>query len=244
LSLLHLQMSCLVSCYADDAAVIAENDRVRSQIIELGFSGWLEEVFQKREWGERLREPFFAERVEMMRSLAIEFDLNGDRSMDAFWERMSQFSTEGGRLEGSIQVMTVHKAKGLEFDMVILPFLYTKTGIGSSMPAAFMQKRDVQDQVIWNVKSFRKELTDWITPLKQYRQETLDQAVYEDLCVLYVAMTRAKQWLYMLVPDLDDKKTKIQSYRYSDMVTQALADKMEVKQEKEIKWEELGNWGR
>jgi ATP-dependent exoDNAse (exonuclease V) beta subunit len=244
LSLLHLRMSCLTSCYADDAGVIEENEKVRSQIIELGFSGWLEEVFQKPEWGERLREPFFVERVEMLRALAIEFDMNGDRSIDAFWERMSQFSIEGGRLEGSIQVMTVHKAKGLEFDMVILPFLHTKTGIGTSFPASFMQKRDAQDQVIWNVKSFRKELTHWIIPLKQYRQEMLDQAVYEDLCVLYVAMTRAKQWLYLLVPDLDDKKTKSQSYRYSDMVIQALAGKMELRQEKEMKWEELGDWAR
>ncbi|MCA1756414.1 MAG: UvrD-helicase domain-containing protein [Bacteroidales bacterium] len=106
--------------------------------------------------------------------------------------------------EGAISLMTIHKAKGLEFKVVILPFL--------TWPFTH-QKR----QVIWVESDEKpldelgaipvytsKEMTDtWFAAY--YESERKSYAV-DMLNLLYVALTRARDAIFGFVPEVRTKK--------------------------------------
>jgi ATP-dependent exoDNAse (exonuclease V) beta subunit len=92
----------------------------------------------------------------------------------------------------AVQVMTIHKSKGLGFDVVLLP--------------------DIPDDVIPQVRYFEVAAGDgWLsqTPAKWARALSPEMREaearwtggqqYEACCMLYVALTRAKRGLYVLL---------------------------------------------
>ncbi|MEM8739428.1 MAG: UvrD-helicase domain-containing protein [Planctomycetota bacterium] len=107
---------------------------------------------------------------------------------------------EGARVEAStpavIRVMTIHRSKGLEFDAVVLP----------ELDGAFNNRFDVlvdrpdPTGPIEGVFRGVNEANRSAAPVlgEAYRQRRTRQR-QEDLCTLYVAMTRARQGLYLLV---------------------------------------------
>jgi len=109
----------------------------------------------------------------------------------------------------AVQVMTIHKSKGLGFDVVILP--------------------DIPNDVIPQSQYFTVATgDDWIsqTPPKWVREllpeireaeEIWSQAQrYEAFCALYVALTRAKRGLYVLLeppaPTQKEEKTSLANF--------------------------------
>ena len=86
-----------------------------------------------------------------------------------------------------LHCMTVHKAKGLEFDTVILPFM--------DKPFFYKNQTEIlvsndQDKVAWNIYD-RKAGTSMRNYLyEQVRKEEDDNATAEETRILYVAMTR------------------------------------------------------
>lgn len=97
-----------------------------------------------------------------------------------------------------IQLMTIHKAKGLEFDVVILP------GLGYS------SKNDDPQLLYWMKHHFQSGQTSLLfapidalgnepNPTTAYLKQIAQQkAYYETSRLLYVAATRAKQQLHLL----------------------------------------------
>lgn len=99
--------------------------------------------------------------------------------------------------DGSLQLMTMHKAKGLEFDTVILP------GLGRS------GKNDEARLLYWMKHQFKSgqpalllapisAVGDDANPITIYlRQLDKEKGYLEDGRLLYVAATRAKQQLHL-----------------------------------------------
>jgi len=139
----------------------------------------------------RLMERFEGEIVFIYRFLELIFqtESKGQRSLSHFLE----FWEEGGMEEKiglpeeicAVRVLTIHKAKGLEFPVVFIPF----TNWRLELPR--LAKLD--DGSIVNLK---KPLPDL---LKKKRVSMMMNSALESLNLLYVATTRAQEELYLYV---------------------------------------------
>ncbi|RDH44134.1 UvrD-helicase domain-containing protein [Zooshikella ganghwensis] len=108
-----------------------------------------------------------------------------------------------------VQIMTIHKAKGLEFDTVILPGL-EKRGQADSSSLLLWQQRLSEDQ--------QAASSLLMSPLHRYedeqgdklyefiRQQEQQKQRLESIRVLYVACTRAKKQLYLLFSGEQNKE--------------------------------------
>ncbi|WP_018986551.1 UvrD-helicase domain-containing protein [Methylophilus methylotrophus] len=129
------------------------------------------------------------------------------------------YAAPDAKADASLQFMTIHKSKGLEFDTVILP------GLDSSNPP------DDAKLVIWEEVSMEDGNTELVaapfvpTPLKR-QQATITaydylndldktRAAYEDARVLYVAATRAERQLHLLGAAKSDRNGEPQARKSS-----------------------------
>jgi len=95
-----------------------------------------------------------------------------------------------------LQLMTIHKAKGLEFDHVILPGLGKKTRNNTDDLLAWLllEQDGMEELVLAPIREAGHQasgLYKYINNISQERQ------TYEDLRLLYVASTRAKKTLHL-----------------------------------------------
>jgi ATP-dependent helicase/nuclease subunit A len=107
--------------------------------------------------------------------------------------------------DGRLQLMTIHKSKGLEFDTVILPGLERKTGNQDS-PLLLWEEVAMADEE----QGSRVELVaapfvpkgarlgDGPTPYDYLRLLEKERAEHEDARVLYVAATRTERRLHLI----------------------------------------------
>ena len=143
-------------------------------------------------------------RANLMRfyRLAAEFEANGYRGLFAFnamLRRMMELGQEpAAQDEGSagdcVQIMTIHKSKGLEFPVVILADMDGWFNLSdSTKPVLFHTELGVGSRCIDTSRRIayptlaRLAIADKIT----------DEALFEELRVLYVAMTRAREKLIL-----------------------------------------------
>ena len=129
------------------------------------------------------------------------------------------YAAPDAKADASLQFMTIHKSKGLEFDTVILP------GLDGSNPP------DDAKLVIWEEVPMDDGTTALVAapfvPTVLKRQQTtisaydylndLDKtrAAYEDARVLYVAATRAERQLHLLGAAKPDKSGEPQARKNS-----------------------------
>lgn len=99
--------------------------------------------------------------------------------------------------EAQVKVMTIHKSKGLEFDAVFLPEL--DIDLSTSANSLLVLRGDdpcqPPDGVLRYMNANLQAMlpADWQRAFDVHKQ----RGVTESLCLLYVAMTRARQALYM-----------------------------------------------
>lgn len=171
--------------------------QVRSSVLEHGFVGFVEV------WAERLRSVFpemdvFHElRLRQFGEMAAAFDAGGSRDIDAFLQHVREMPVQVRGAANAVQVMTVHKAKGLEFDVVILPDL-DGDAMSHVRSRSLLVSRDTQGGVSWVLQEPPRIFAPYHEALKQEQDTARQRAGFESLCRLYVAMTRAKRGLYLI----------------------------------------------
>jgi ATP-dependent helicase/nuclease subunit A len=103
--------------------------------------------------------------------------------------------------ESRVRVMTIHQAKGLEFDAVFLPSLHQSI---ASHPAPYLIMRESPTSPPSGiVRYMSRELQRYLDlPWQCAFKEASHQQLGEALCLFYVALTRARQALYLFTVPL------------------------------------------
>lgn len=105
-----------------------------------------------------------------------------------------------------VQVMTVHRSKGLEFDVVVLPELYASLapkGAGVVIP-----QRNAEGRVTRVYPGVPKDIRAFFPEIDDAEGELRATELRDALSVLYVALTRAKYALHLiLLPASDPNKS-------------------------------------
>ena len=177
---------------------------IQSLIYEKGFAAFME-AWSPRVWRAHPEmDAFHARRMAQMGDIAAEFDGMGNRDIDAFIEFAREYPLRTRGAGRAIQVMTVHAAKGLEFDIVILPKLDDRA-MNEARADDLLVRRDAEGVVQWVLQTPPKAYSYLDETLNAELVETERRMAFESLCRLYVAMTRAKRALY-LIADVPPKE--------------------------------------
>jgi ATP-dependent helicase/nuclease subunit A len=141
---------------------------------------------------------FNARRLESCRQVAVELDQSGEVDLDVFLEALARLELREHDVPGQVAVMTIHKAKGLDWDVVILTDLDGKT-LSERPKDSFEVQRDADGAVQWICQLPSSGLATHDQVLGARIEESRQDAAFERLCALYVGLTRAKRGLYVLM---------------------------------------------
>ncbi|PJG86465.1 exodeoxyribonuclease V subunit beta [Conservatibacter flavescens] len=108
----------------------------------------------------------------------FERQLREDESQD---ERQIRLESE----QDLVKIVTFHKSKGLEYDLVWLPFV--GQGMRNSESVISTYHSNEKKQILWDIE-------------QQHSEQILHENMAEEMRLLYVALTRAKYQIAMTLP--------------------------------------------
>jgi len=136
-----------------------------------------------------------------------------------------------------VQVMTIHKSKGLSFDAVIVCDLDSALWKTPNT----LSYHDSPTHEATRVGVYASDYLD--TSIPEYvpmRKESYQNQVNDALCLLYVAMTRAKHALHVVVPCRESRTNDDYLQRLDGLILQILGEDQNQKPDALI-WEADGN---
>jgi ATP-dependent exoDNAse (exonuclease V) beta subunit len=147
--------------------------------------------------------------VQYFLDLVLERDVRNQAGISDFinyWDKNSEkFSIPSPEGTNAVRVMTIHKSKGLEFPVVIMPF------------ADEDYNRKPKDKLWLNSEEhdfeMPKVLVDNTSAVEEFGSEASEiynlkkqEELLDNINVLYVALTRAEEQLYIISQNLKPKK--------------------------------------
>lgn len=175
--------------------------KVRRYLLEDGYGNYLDKLatdLREQDLFDPWNRARFAQLVELGRAWDKESDLRPSRFVTMVHHRKVADADVT-----KVQIMTVHQSKGLAFDMVLVPL----EDHVRSPDGFFAVRPDPRDAVtaVSRMPNARQLLcarqrrsVEFLEAHAAARARSLD----DDLCVLYVAMTRARKHMELIVPAL------------------------------------------
>lgn len=172
--------------------------------------------------------------IQAFQDLVIDFSSRYNASILSFlrwWDRSgSKLSISSPAGANAINVMTIHKSKGLEFPCVIIPFATWKIGKKDSL--LWIPKKKMEESGLFSSED--AQFIPPITPvssssllkataLKSEYDKTLQESITDCMNKTYVAFTRAEDELYIFTEEVKtDSSTsdeKPLGYYINDYIT-------------------------
>lgn len=173
--------------FGNDWNITWEN--LTQEISSSGFSASLAPLIARfaAEWSE-----FGNRRANDLLSALADFDATGCNSarQAADWITRLEIAQSPG--VAAVQVMTIHKSKGLGFDVVILPCVSN-----DAIPQP--QKFNIARGEGWISETPPAWARQIIPEMRDAEKQWSASQRYESICMLYVALTRAKRGLYVML---------------------------------------------
>lgn len=149
----------------------------------------------------------------------IDLEQRGDISIASFidhWEKKKEkLSIVAPENLNAVQIMTIHKAKGLEFPIVIYPFANTRI-YDELEPKLWLPVEDFGEfkEVLINKKSEVVHYGEAAKTIYEQEQHRLELDAFN---ILYVALTRAVDRLVIITDMLLNSKNEYRSDNYSGL---------------------------
>ncbi|MGQ9575031.1 MAG: UvrD-helicase domain-containing protein [Thermoguttaceae bacterium] len=189
--------------WQDHAAALRLARQIRRRLVEEGYGPVIEG------WAAALAPHCDArdqDRLEQLVGMAYQYDPKASLRPDDFVDWVRQTRVEDPQ-PSDVRVMTIHQAKGLEFDIVVLPELNAPL-IGRT-PGVVAGRSDLAGPID-RVVSYVNESERALLP-KRFQKifaEHDRREVEESLCLVYVAMTRARHALHLIVnPSAENERS-------------------------------------
>ena len=147
--------------------------------------------------------------IQYFMDIVLEHDVRNQAGISDFinyWDKNAEkFSIPSPEGKNAVRIMTIHKSKGLEFPVVIMPFAdedYSRSPKNKLWIDAETEEFGLSKVLIDNTKSVEEygELARLVYSQKS-QEELLD-----NINVLYVALTRAEEQLYVISQSIKPKK--------------------------------------
>jgi len=142
-----------------------------------------------------------AERTNVFRFLNILSDLQAESptiDLTLLESRLQKLYAEPASGDISVELLTIHKAKGLEWDVVLVPGLERKSGSNSADLLNWLEIDNAPDNAspvilapIWSKGSDSDKLNKWLNTAKEARENAERKRLF------YVLCTRAREELHL-----------------------------------------------
>ena len=184
---------------------------LRERLLEDGYgkfiAGMLPIVEHNKSYGD-----WDLRRFNQLIDIAFSYDIENTSSRISDFVTHVQNSTVENPETAGIRVMTIHKSKGLEFDAVFLPEL--KVSLEGKGTEIYAERPDPENPYQRVSTPPREKAHNKLIggALGALYQDWLVRQLQDAFCVLYVAMTRARHHLEMIV-EAPPKKSTAKGYQ-------------------------------
>lgn len=118
----------------------------------------------------------------------------------------------------AVNIMTIHKSKGLEYKVVMYPYAYTKVPGDFKGAEKWLPLDDIKLlKDIKNIDSFILPINKGLvgTDMEHHYIEEVEKAAFDDFNIMYVAMTRARDLLFIYSNKIQTEEEKTsESYNF------------------------------
>ena len=214
----HLRMTPMGQLMVAEGMSTIEqlSERVLGQIHADGFERMMECWSLKLASRLVADDEFSRTRARQFIAAARLFDETGSRDAAEFMAFMERHTVRENEGAAVVRVMTIHKSKGLGFDVVLLPDLEGKKL--DQAREGFAVHRDRDRTIEWVLDLPPKLFCQADEVLTTEVRATEAEAGYEALSLLYVAMTRAKRAMYVITAPAGDSVSR----NYRRILTETL----------------------
>ena len=133
-------------------------------------------------------------RLDDLLSSLEEFDQTGVACPREAATWITQLEVPQAPGTAAIQVMTIHKSKGLGFDVVLIPAL-------SDQQVPNKSYFEIAQGADWFLQVTPGQVLEQIPEIQKAKERWAIDQIYEAICLFYVALTRAKRGLYVFLPE-------------------------------------------
>lgn len=179
--------------------VRATASRIRRRLVSRGYGWTVGRLIDRASAG---LSPESIDRLEQVVEIAREFDARASLRPAEFVDLVCTRRPSHPE-HARVRVMTIHGSKGLEFDAVVLPEL--DRGWSRGRGGAMMLRSGPLCRPDAVSRRVSGELAMIHPLLREMFAQEEERSVFGELCTLYVAMTRARRALVMLVPSTSAK---------------------------------------
>lgn len=183
-----------------------------------GFARTVEDWLCKLEPSIPADDVFSRERARQLTEAAQRFDATGSRDVAEFVQFAQRHVVRDAETEAVVRVMTIHKSKGLGFDVVVLPDL-EGNALSTRRSDGLAVQRTPERAVEWVLDLPPKLFSECDPVLSAHVAQAEADAAYEKLCLFYVAMTRAKRAMYLITKPVGAKS---ESANFPRLLTETL----------------------
>jgi exodeoxyribonuclease V beta subunit len=104
--------------------------------------------------------------------------------------------------DDAVQIVTIHKSKGLEYPIVFCPFLWTDAEFSGHKELLFHDRDDPEKRLTFDLRGKK-------AGAKQHQDWQSEEVRAEELRLLYVALTRAMNRCYIYLPEEKTDKSPL-----------------------------------